>query len=79
MLTYVGGYDTLELIGDVCMGIQMLVGYIATGFCFMVMMLANLIALHELYSKKGFVIPTLGALLMIGAVAFPYLLGRGGF
>lgn len=61
------------------MDIGLLVGYIASGFCFMIVVLANLAGLPSLYLKKGFVVTTLGVLLMIGSFAFPYLLGRGGF
>lgn len=78
-LTYTVRCDRLEGIGDVCMDIGLLVGYIASGFCFMIVVLANLAGLPSLYLKKGFVATTLGVLLMIGSFAFPYLLGRGGF
>lgn len=59
--------------------IGLLVGYIASGFCFMIVVLVNIVGLPSLYSKKGFVVTALGVLFVAGSYAFPYLLGRGGF
>ena len=61
------------------MSIGLLVGYIASGFCFMIVLLSSLVGLNSLYSKNGFFVTALGVLLTAGSFVFPYLLGRGGF
>lgn len=61
------------------MSIGLLVGYIASGFCFMIVLLAGLTGLPSLYSKNGFFVTALGVLLAAGSFVFPYMLGRGGF
>jgi hypothetical protein len=65
-------------MGDYRMNIGSLTGYIASGFCFMIVVLANIVALPSLYSEKGFVGTVLGVLFLAGSFAFTYLLGRGG-
>lgn len=61
------------------MKLGLLVGYIASGFCFMVVLLTILANLPSLYLKNGFVASTLGLLLWMGSFAFLYMLGRRGF
>lgn len=79
VLTYADGCDTLKSMGDVFMKLGLLVGYIASGFCFLIVLFATVVGLPSLCLKKGFFVTTLGVLLMMGSFAFPYMLGRGGF
>lgn len=61
------------------MALGLLVGYIASGVCFMLVLLSSLVGLPSFYSESGFFATALGILLIAGAFVFPYLLGRGGF
>lgn len=61
------------------MALGLFVGYIASGFCFMIVLLSSLVGLKSLYSKSGFFVTALGVLLTAGSFVFTYLLGRGGF
>lgn len=61
------------------MALGLFVGYIASGFCFMIVLLSSLVGLSPLYSKSGFFVTALGVLLTAGSFVFTYLLGRGGF
>ena len=78
-LTYTVRCGRLEGIGDVCMNIGLLVGYIASGFCFILTVVVNVASLPSLYRKHGVLIMLLGVTVMVGSFAFPYMLGRGGF
>lgn len=78
-LTYTVRCDRLEGIGDVCMDIGLLVGYIASGFCFMLIVVTSIASLPSSYGKNGFIHTLLSVTIMVGSFAFPYLLGRGGF
>lgn len=61
------------------MALGLFVGYIASGFCFMIVLLSSLVGLNSLYSENGFFATALGVLLTAGSFVFTYLLGRGGF
>lgn len=78
-LTYTVRCDRLEGIGDVCMDIGLLVGYIASGFCFILTVVFNVANLPSLYRKHGVLIMLLAVVFLFGTFAFPYMLGRGGF
>lgn len=78
-LTYTVRCDRLEGIGDVCMDIGLLVGYIASGFCFILTVVFNIAMLPSLYRKHGVLTMLLAVVFLFGTFAFPYLLGRGGF
>ena len=78
-LTYTVRCGRLKGIGDVYMDIGLLVGYIASGFCFMLIVIASVAGLPSTYRKNGFMPTLLGVVLVVGSFAFPYLLGRGGF
>lgn len=78
-LTYTVRCDRLEGIGDVCMDIGLLVGYIASGFCFILTVVFNIAMLPSLYRKHGVVTMLSAVVFLFGTFAFPYMLGRGGF
>lgn len=61
------------------MDIGLLVGYIASGFCFILAVVVNVASLPSLYKKHGAVTLLLAVVFLFGTFAFPYLLGRGGF
>ncbi|NCB20105.1 MAG: hypothetical protein EOM61_10855 [Bacteroidia bacterium] len=79
VLTYTVGRGIFGWIGDVCMDIGLLVGYIASGFCFILTVVFNVASLPSLYRKHGVLIMLLAVVFLFGTFAFPYMLGRGGF
>lgn len=79
MLTYTVGRGIFGWIGDVCMDIGLLVGYIASGFCFILTVVFNIAMLPSLYRKHGVVTMLSAVVFLFGTFAFPYMLGRGGF